>query len=57
MAPMDEKPKYLRWHPAEPDSGSLRGECLEALNQRTLDVLHERALDEDRDATNTPGRG
>lgn len=40
----EEKPKYLRWHPVVPDTGTFRGDDLQSLNERTMYFLHESAL-------------
>jgi hypothetical protein len=46
----EEKKPYLRWHAAESDpTGAFRSSdpaSLESLNTRTMEVLHEEALEE-----------
>jgi hypothetical protein len=41
------KQPYLRWHPALADNISMRGEGLESLNARTMEVIQSEAIDED----------
>ena len=43
----NDKPKYLRWHPATPDTGTFRGDDLSGLNAVTMDLIHEHAIAED----------
>lgn len=41
-----ERRPYLRWEPAVSDTGTFRGDSLELLNRRTLELLHENAVKE-----------
>jgi hypothetical protein len=39
------KKRYLRWNPAKADpTGAMRGDGLEGLNRRTMDLIHAHAL-------------
>jgi hypothetical protein len=43
----NEKPKYLRWHPAGGDATmTFRGDRLQSLNEGTMNLLHEQAIEE-----------
>jgi len=44
----EPKQKYYRWHPATPDpTGTMRGasaDQYQAINERTMLILHEQAI-------------
>ncbi len=41
-----ERRPYLRWKPAVSETGTFRGDSLEPLNRRTMELLHENAVKE-----------
>lgn len=45
---INERKPYERWEKAIPDNVSFRGEELEPLNKRTMELIHEKAIKYDR---------